>query len=120
MADDMALIRPTLAITWPQGVVEDEDGLSAAAQVHGDVRQITICLGRRLPGDRCRQRTICLVSIHCGVRALLSGTKDAVEPLTNVGEMAPNDFLESHRLSVFFKERNNSIHVVVWPKFDRR
>ena len=28
----------TLAITWPQGVLDEEDSHVAAAQVHGDVR----------------------------------------------------------------------------------
>jgi hypothetical protein len=28
----------TLAITWPQEVVNKEENLAAAAQVHGDVR----------------------------------------------------------------------------------
>jgi hypothetical protein len=27
----------TLAITWPQGVLSEEDSLAAAAQVHGGV-----------------------------------------------------------------------------------
>jgi hypothetical protein len=30
----------TLAITWPQGVLSGEDNLTAAAQVHGGVRQM--------------------------------------------------------------------------------
>jgi hypothetical protein len=30
---------PTLAITWPQGVISEGDGLTEAAQVYGDVRQ---------------------------------------------------------------------------------
>jgi hypothetical protein len=28
----------TLAITWPQGVISEEDTLAEAAQVNGDVR----------------------------------------------------------------------------------
>jgi hypothetical protein len=33
-----ALIRPTLAITWPLGVISEEGVLTEAAQVYGDVR----------------------------------------------------------------------------------
>jgi hypothetical protein len=29
--------HPTLAITWPQGALGEEDSLVEAAQVHGDV-----------------------------------------------------------------------------------
>jgi hypothetical protein len=32
------LMTLTLAITWPQEVVNKEENLAAAAQVHGDVR----------------------------------------------------------------------------------
>ena len=30
---------PTLAITWPQGVLNNEDSLAVAAQVYGDVSE---------------------------------------------------------------------------------
>lgn len=30
----------TLAITWPQGILREEDDLTAAAQVHGGVGQL--------------------------------------------------------------------------------
>jgi len=30
-------VNPTLAITWPQGALGEEDSLVEAAQVHGDV-----------------------------------------------------------------------------------
>ena len=32
-------IRLTLAITWPQGVLGDEDSHAVAAEVHGGVRE---------------------------------------------------------------------------------
>lgn len=32
------LILRTLAITWPQGVISEEDTLAEAAQLNGDVR----------------------------------------------------------------------------------
>ena len=33
----------TLAITWPQGVLGDEDSHAVAAQVHGGVREWKVC-----------------------------------------------------------------------------
>ena len=33
------LARRTLAITWPQGVLGDDDSHAVAAQVHGGVRE---------------------------------------------------------------------------------
>jgi hypothetical protein len=33
------VIRLTLAITWPQGVLGDEDSHAVAAQVHGGARE---------------------------------------------------------------------------------
>jgi hypothetical protein len=35
---NFSLVIPTLAITWPQGVLSEEDDITAAAQVHGGVR----------------------------------------------------------------------------------
>jgi len=34
-----AAVLLTLAITWPQGMFDQEDSLAVAAQVYGDVRQ---------------------------------------------------------------------------------
>ena len=34
-----SLVGPTLAITWPQEVLNEEENLAVAAQVHGDVRE---------------------------------------------------------------------------------
>ena len=36
--------RLTLAITWPQGVLGEDDSHAVAAQVHGGVRQHKVCL----------------------------------------------------------------------------
>jgi hypothetical protein len=33
------IVRLTLAITWPLGVLNEEDSLAVAAQVYGDVRE---------------------------------------------------------------------------------
>jgi hypothetical protein len=33
-------VQLTLAITWPHGVLVEEDSFMAAAQVHGGVRQM--------------------------------------------------------------------------------
>ena len=41
--DSFLLILRTLAITWPQGVLDEEDSLAVAAQVHGDVREWQEC-----------------------------------------------------------------------------
>jgi|LakMenE01Jun11ns_1017448.scaffolds.fasta_scaffold9771244_3 hypothetical protein len=38
-APPSVLILRTLAITWPQGVLNEEDSLAVAAQVYGDVRE---------------------------------------------------------------------------------
>jgi hypothetical protein len=35
---------PTLAITWSQDVIGEEDDLAVAAQVHGGVREWQECL----------------------------------------------------------------------------
>ena len=35
----LLLISLTLAITWPQEVLNEEENLAVAAQVHGDVRE---------------------------------------------------------------------------------
>jgi hypothetical protein len=41
----MSHLCPTLAITWPQGVLGEEDSLMEAAQVHGDVIRLPAASG---------------------------------------------------------------------------
>jgi hypothetical protein len=40
--DQSTTVSPTLAITWPHGVHNEENSFAVAAQVYGDVRQFKV------------------------------------------------------------------------------